>query len=152
MARGEPDVGMAFVVIALHGHIVEATAPVHTAVRRGELADVCRRDGPKDYEPEAQEHGRNKERGPISPRHDVCCCITPQLNCTRLPQRRAEARLTFHSKASNCDGFLGHRARQLQLLVLRHEKQARTVSSCFRNLLTQGSGDFVGNLTDKGRH
>lgn len=56
---------------------------------------------------------------------------TPPLNCRRLTQRRATARLLVDPKAPNCDGFLGHRAWQLQWLVMRcGAGELQLASSC----------------------
>ena len=55
MARGEWNVGMSFVVIALHCHIVEAATAVHAAIGPIEFVNIAPREGHKNYEPKAQE-------------------------------------------------------------------------------------------------
>ena len=64
---------------------------------------------------------RGSER--LSPVGKPGRCRTPPFTCERLTQRRATARLMLHVKASNCDGFLESRARQVQGLVMPQAHQ-----------------------------
>jgi hypothetical protein len=75
----------------------------------------------EEEQPERREADRQEEMPPQPDSHakthreyDAVRRITPPFTCERPTQRRAASRLLLMLKASNCDGFLGHRARQVQ--------------------------------------
>ena len=70
MARGEWDVRMPLVVIALHPRVIETSAVVETPVDHVEFAQVGRRKRPENYEAEGEKDGCAKKRETISPVHE----------------------------------------------------------------------------------